>query len=70
MDGDHERIHELRQKLEQQERVRDLGEPGAQDQEPAASQGGTEPVPEPSDSEQAEANLDQMLETGEENPIS
>lgn len=68
MQGDHAQTREMRQELEHQESSPDAPESTPQHQEQDASTG--EDAPTRSDSEQAQVNLERMLETGEENPIS
>ena len=67
MSSDHEQLHEMvieRERHEAHQRENSAAE--------TATAGQTAPrsLSEPSDSEQAQTNLERMLETGEENPIS
>ena len=70
MDGDHARIRELRQDLENRESVRNATGTSSQPAKPDEAGQAVSPVPPESDSDQAQANLEHMLESGEENPIS
>jgi len=70
MKGDRERLHDLVVEQEQ----RGVGQPEAHESGDAIASHVTPrssvSTPHEKDSDQAEANLDRMLETGEENPIS
>jgi len=70
MHGDRERIHALNLELEAQDRPDRAENTDREEADPAADQTGTSPTSSLSDSEQAQANLERMLENGEENPIS
>ena len=67
MKGDRERLQDLVREHEQHEQR----QPTTGDAATGQVAPGSSPAPQPrSDSDQAQANLDRMLETGEENPIS
>lgn len=69
MNGDRERLHALVVEQEHHEAGQpEEGDGGADDAGQTAP--GTPSASPASDSEQAQDNLDRMLETGEENPIS
>lgn len=70
MHGDRERIHALNLELEAQDQPGGAESADREETKPAADQSGTSPTSSLSDSEQAQANLERMLESGEENPIS
>lgn len=63
MPDDHAQLRKLRQEIERKEAAHEAVEPESDPEDAGASSGR-------SDSEQAQANLERMLETGEENPIS
>jgi hypothetical protein len=70
VNSDHERLHDLVVEREQ-------GEASQPEESPTGDTGTGQMTPRSpsassptSDSEQAQANLERMLETGEENPIS
>ena len=70
VNSDHERLHDLVVEREQGE-ASQPGEPSAGDARLGEMTPRSPSTPSPaSDSEQAQANLERMLETGEENPIS
>ena len=68
MHEDRERLHE--QHLASESRDRSDGSRNPDQQEPEAGRSETPSTAGLSDSEQAQANLESMLESGEENPIS
>jgi hypothetical protein len=70
MDGDHARIRELREELENRESAGNTTGASSQPAKPDEAGQANSPVPVKSDSDQAQANLEHMLESGEENPIS
>lgn len=70
MDKDRERIHARHPESACRDRAAEGRNPDQQEAEPEADRSEAASTAGMSDSEQAQANLERMLESGEENPIS